>query len=280
MKIQKAVITAAGQHQRTLPLQILVDRDGTSKTALSIIVAEAVSAGIEEIAVVVCPGDQAAFSAAAGTQAVKLHFIEQTQPRGYAHAVFAAKDFVGADPVLLMVGDHVYVSREASGCARQLVDKASMNQCSVSAVQATHESKLPYFGAIGGRCVTGHPGVYHVTDVLEKPTPTVAEQRLIVPGLRNGYYLCFFGMPVLTPTVMRLLRDILSQRTEPGIPLSTALDELAKKERYLAYEVKGRRYDIGGRYGLLTAQIALGLEGQDRDDILAGLVELLASRQR
>jgi len=34
--------------------------------------------------------------------------------------------------------------------------------------------------------------------VIEKPTPTVAEQQLLV-GLGAGYYLCFFGMHVLPP---------------------------------------------------------------------------------
>jgi UTP--glucose-1-phosphate uridylyltransferase len=40
----------------------------------------------------------------------------------------------------------------------------------------------------------------------------------------------------------------------------------------------GRRYDIGLKYGLLTAQLALALSGQDRDEVLSGLVELLAKR--
>ena len=52
MEIQKAVITAAGRTQRELPLQSLVDRDGQDKTALTIIVEEALSAGVTEIAVV------------------------------------------------------------------------------------------------------------------------------------------------------------------------------------------------------------------------------------
>ena len=43
--------------------------------------------------------------------------------------------------------------------------------------------------------------------MIEKPTPTEAEQRLIVPGLRAGHYLCFFGMHVLTPAVMELLGE-------------------------------------------------------------------------
>ena len=39
-----------------------------------------------------------------------------------------------------------------------------------------------------------------IDKVIEKPTPTIAEQKLIIPGLRAGHYLCFFGMHVLSPT--------------------------------------------------------------------------------
>ena len=149
----------------------------------------------------------------------------------------------------------------------------------MSAVQATHESKLPYYGAVGGRLVAGRKGLYEISQVLEKPTPTEAEQRLIVPGLRAGHYLCFFGMHVLTPTVMDLLAEELARSEGHNVHLSATLAKLAQRERYLACELHGRRYDIGVKYGLLTAQLALALDGQDRDEVLSSLVELLARRE-
>ncbi|MCW5556326.1 MAG: UTP--glucose-1-phosphate uridylyltransferase [Verrucomicrobiae bacterium] len=281
MQLTKAVITAAGKNQRTLPLQSLVDRDGATKTALAIIIGEALSAGIEEIGLVVAPGDQEAFRAAAGAQAGRLRFIEQTEPLGYGHAVWCAREFVGGASFLLLVGDHLYVSAAESGCARQLVEVARAADAAVSAVQATHESKLPFYGAVGGRRVAGPAGCYEVSEVLEKPTPTEAEQRLVVPGLRAGHYLCFFGMHALTPGVMDVLGELVADRSRAGgIHLSAALNLLARKERYLAFEARGRRYDIGARYGLLTAQLALALDGADREEVLASLVELLAQRAR
>ena len=72
-------------------------------------------------------------------------------------------------------------------------------------MQATRESLLPYFGAVGGRRLPGGQDLYRVETVIEKPTPTEAEQHLVVPGLRAGHYLCFFGMHVLTPAVMEIL---------------------------------------------------------------------------
>lgn len=278
MEIKTAIITAAGKSQRTLPLQTLVDRDGQTKTALRIIVEEVVGAGVEEIGVVVYPGDQAAYAAAAGPHASRITFIEQREPRGYGHAVLCARDFIASRPFLLLVGDHLYVNTGPKRCAQQLVETALAENCSVSAVQATHESKLPYYGAVGGHLLAARKGVYEISQVLEKPTPTEAEQKLVVPGLRAGHYLCFFGMHVLTHTVMELL-DEQSRATEKNLALTSALAKLAQRERYLATELQGRRYDIGVKYGLLTAQLALALAGEDRDEVLTGLVELLA-RQR
>ncbi len=279
MDIKRAIITAAGKSQRTLPLQSLVDRDGQTKTALAIIIEEVLAAGIEELCVVVCPGDEKTYRTAAGEHAKRLEFVEQAKPLGYGHAVSCAASFVGKKPFLLLVGDHLYVSGEVRRCAQQLVEVASAENCAVSAVQATHESKLPYYGAVGGRLVQARKGLYEITEVVEKPTPTVAEQRLIVPGLRAGHYLCFFGMHVLTPSVMALLaEEVEAAGARGGVHLSATLAKLARKERYLAAELAGRRYDIGANYGLLTAQLALALSGKDRDEVLTGLVELLAQR--
>ena len=155
-----------------------------------------------------------------------------------------------------------------------------MENCAVSAVQGTHESKLPYYGAIGGHLMAGRKGLYEISQVLEKPTPTEAEQKIIVPGLRAGHYLCFFGMHVLTPAVMDLLRDAVAHAGQASVQLSTALGRLAQRERYVATDLQGHRYDIGLKYGLLTAQLALALDGQDRDEVLSGLVDLLARRPR
>lgn len=277
MEIKKAIITAAGKGQRTLSLHTFVDRDGISKTALQIIIEEILDSGVEEICVVIYPGDADSYRAAAGKYASKIKFVEQTAPLGYGHAVFCARDFVGKQPFLLLVNDHLYISATNKRCAKQLVEIAAAENCSISAVQATHESKLPFFGAVGGRRVSNQEGLYEISTVLEKPTPTEAEQHLIIPGLRAGYYLCFFGIHALTPAVMDLLAEEVARCGEKGgVQLSPALARLLNFEKYLACEIKGKRYDIGSKYGILNAQLAISLSGKDRDEVLRNLVELLA----
>lgn len=278
MQITKAVITAASRKQRALPLQTLIDSDGADKSVLTILVEEALRAGIEEIAVVVCPGDEGPYADAAGAYSNRLHFVHQAEPRGYGHAIWCARAFVGDAPFLHLVGDHLYVGAPGVSCAQALVRTAEAQDCAVSSVQPSRESLLPYYGCVGGRRVPGSVGLYQIERVLEKPTPTEAEQWLTVPGLRAGHYLCFFGQHVLTPSVMDILADLLAQAA-PGrsVLLSDALALLAQRERYLALESSGRRYDIGVRYGTLQAQLALALNGRDRDEVLTRLLELLAN---
>src|SRR5262249_16160694 len=166
-------------------------------------------------------------------------------------------------------------------CAQQVVEHAKAMNCAVSAVQATRENMLPYYGTVGARRVPRQTDLYEIENVIEKPTPSEAEQKLFVPGLLAGHYLCLFGIHVFTPFVMDMLADLESRSADQGlVQLSPVLARLAARERYLALEVQGLRYNIGVKYGLLTAQLALALDGADRENILAQLVELLAQRRR
>jgi len=278
MSISKAVITAAAPDQRSLPLQSLVDQQGVKKTALQLIVEEAVSAGAEEISVIICPGSASEFEAAAGEHVGRLTFIEQGQPRGYGDALLRAQEFVGDDPFLHLISDHVYISRSEVSCAKQVVELAGQEDCAVSAVQSTREHLLTYFGAVGGQRKINRDDLYRITSVIEKPTPTRAEQDLIVAGLRASHYLCLSGIHVLTPTIMKLLSDDL-QAAPAGqnINLSNALNALSGLQQCLALEIAGSRYNIGVKYGLLRSQLALALSGKDRDAILSELLELVAT---
>lgn len=278
MPIRKALVTAANPRQRTLPLQTLIDQQGETKSALQIVLEEAAGAGIEEFCVVVCPGDETAYAEACGALRTRVRFIPQPSARGYGHAILCGRDFIGGEPFLHLVGDHLHVAHGATSCARQLIEVATAENASVSAVQPTRESQLTSYGAIGGRLIGGDRPLYQIDTVLEKPTPTLAEQHLIVPGQRAGFYLCFFGLHVLGPDLFAILDEQLAAQPDKPLGLSPALHTLASHRRYLALTVAGRRYDIGAQYGLLTAQLALSLSGRDRDQVLTQLVELLAVR--
>ena len=304
MRITRAVITAAGRGPRQFSgfdavqkaMMPVVDRDGVAKPVLQVIAEEAIEAGIEEICVVSAPEDEGYYrrhfeSFAANLRsgpgqsdeqaarmeevAGRLRFAVQDEPLGYGHAVWTAREFAAGEPVLLLLGDHVYISREVRRCARQLLDLAGAEGCAVSAVQSTREHLIGQYGTIAGRRLADRHDVYAIDEILEKPNPTIAELRLQVPGLKAGHYLCFFGMHVLTPTVFDILGEVVhADRRELGsIQLTTALDELARRERYLALETRGARYNLGTKFGVVEAQIALALAGADRDRMLTTLLE-------
>lgn len=313
MQIRKAVITAAGRGARQYPasdtvqkaMLPLVDRDGLTKPLLQIIAEEALDSGIEEICVVSAPGDEARYRAQFRSIAEhlrsafrsvswaeeqirkvseldsRIRFVEQHEPEGYGHAVWCAREFIGDHPFLLLLGDHLYISQEARRCARQLIELASSESCAVSAVQATREHLIHQYGTLTGRRSQDRADAYQIDEIIEKPNPTLAELRLQVPGLRAGYYLCFFGMHVLTPTIFELLDDLVHRDERDGdqIQLTSALNSLARREKYLALETLGSRHNLGIKFGYVEAQIALALSGADRDRLLTMLVESVAREQ-
>ena len=98
-----------------------------------------------------------------------MTFVEQSEPRGYADAIACAREFVGDESFLHLVGDHLWVARGKTSCAEQLVRLAESESAAVSAVQATRETMLPYYGTVGGRRVGGRDDLYLVERVRGQP---------------------------------------------------------------------------------------------------------------
>ena len=314
MQIRKAVITAAARGSRLYPaadtvqkaMLPLVDSDGLTKPVIQIIAEEAIESGIEEVVVVCAPGDEEKYRRQfaslrenlleayrgvewARVQAEKisnlegrLRFAVQDEPLGYGHAVYCARPFIGDEPFLLLLGDHLYVSQiEGRRCVRQLIELAQQEACSVAAVQATREHLVGRYGTLTGKRQQGLPGVYQIDRIIEKPSLSQAELELHTPGLRVGHYLCFFGMYVLTPSLFAIVDEALKAAADKhDVALTPALQELARRERFLALELRGTRYDIGAKFGLLQTQLALALAGADREEMMTAVLELLAESAR
>ncbi len=280
MNVTKALITAAGPDQRKLPLQTLIDRNRIKKTVLEILIDEITAAGISRIGIVIHPGDEPVFRQNLAEYARIVEFIPQPEPRGYGHAVLCADRFLGGEPFLHLVGDHLYVNQSGNNVARELIAVARQNGCSVSVVQQTRETQISNYGTIGAERVRGQDHLFRIARVAEKPVPSFAEQHLLVPGLRTGYYLCFFGMHVFSPVIIDLLRKRMEAGPDQTLGLSESLNELSRISKYLALERNDLRFDIGRDYGLLKAQIALSLTGMDREMILSELLQFFIEKER
>jgi len=315
MSIKKAVITAAARGSRLYPVSDtvqkamlpIVDRDGITKPVIQVIAEEALSGGVEEVCIVCAPGDEPryldAFRSLAKNLSAKenkrdwseiqvrkikdlmdrLHFRVQEETLGYGHAVLCAQDYVKDDSFLLLLGDHLYVSDVAEmGCAKQLISVAEQEGGSVSAVNETPEYLIGKYGTLSGKLLPHKEGVYQVETILEKPSLSQAELLLQMPGLKLGYYLCIFGMHVLDGGIIKLLQEGFDARksTQEELMLTPCLQKLAEQGSYLALDMKGRRYDLSSGYGLFQAQLALGLAGTEKNEMLNKLVHLLAEDQR
>ncbi len=313
-KVRKAVITAAGRGTRQYPatsviqkeMLPLVDRDGLTKPVIQIIAEEAFDAGIEKICIVVSPGDEAQFrqyframetellpafkgkewalreSEKLSRMQQAISFAVQEKPEGYGHAVFQARAFVGDDPFLLMLGDHIYISLQDDRCATQLIDAYGSQQCeALTAVKTTPEKLLHLFGTMRGEPIAGHQRLYKVAAIHEKPAIEDARKTLMTPGVAPGHYLCHFGMHVFPPQLFDVLaRHIRENVREKGEIQLTAAQEALRLEinKYDCLEVLGERYDTGIPFGLMETQIALALAGVHRQEIVESLAVLLTQQ--
>src|SRR5438309_825238 len=315
-KVRKAVITAAGRGTRQYPASTavqkemfpLVDRDGLTKPVIQIIGEEAIDSGIEEICIITQPGEESLYrdyfrrldddmiksfrgkdwaileSEKLAAFGQRLHFAEQSSPEGFGHAVYQAKDFVGDDPFLLLLGDHVYISDSKDRCARQLIRVFEQYMLdAVSGVQPTLERQLHLFGVIRGEPVDAAKGIYKAQQIVEKPAIDLAREQLATPGLPAGNYLAHFGMHVFSPRIFDSLEHLIQNnlREKGEIQLTAAQEHLRQNtEKYWCVITQGQRYDTGIPYGLMETQLALALNGIHRTEICEAIARILATQAR
>lgn len=286
--VKKCVIPIAGYGTRLFPATKaipkaffpIVDIDGRAKPIIQIIVSEAISSGIEEICIVtqedqLCPikdyfsqGD-IPFSEKEIDECLdsilemgrRISYAVQDRPEGFGHAVYCARDFVGKDPFLLLLGDHVYISNTRVPCSKQTMDIFRRYGVSVTSVAQTHESQLRFFGAVNGERVSER--VLRVSLLKEKPDVEYARTNLRVDGLDAGTYLCNFGIDVLTSEILHIMgyniRNNIRHRGE--FQLRNAMETLMEREGLYAYEVDGQRYDIGIPEEFIRTVMGFGLRG-------------------
>lgn len=315
-RIRKAVVPLAGWGTRLYPasssvkkgLFPLVDRDGVAKPVVQLIVEEALGSGIEEVCLVVGSDDEEDYRrhfrgltaqarvAFAGKEwalrqsdllaemGARLRFAVQGVPRGYGDAVYQAREFVGGEPCLVMLGDHVYLpsqrhTREPAGaeprrCARQLLDVFEAFGAATSAVNVVGEEWLYNFGTVRGRKVaspnpvpTNGTAVYEVDEIVEKPSPAYARAHLRSEGLPEGKWLCWFGLHAMTPGIFDCLGEMIRRGQREEVQFTAAQEMLRQRERYLVAVIDGERHDTGDPKGLVETQVALALRSQRADAV-------------
>jgi len=276
-EVRKAVIPAAGFGTRLFPatkatkkeLFPVVDRDGIAKPAILLIVEEALDAGIEEVIIVVQENDLRDFRALFNEQVTienynklsrpfqnyaqrilemgrHVRFAVQTVQEGFGHAVLTAREGVGGEPFLLMLGDHIYRSDGPKSCAAQLLEAFQKHGVSLVGLRRTSEDGLANFGTVTGVWLEENR-LLNVNEFAEKPTVDYARSQLRVPGLPDGEYLTVFGQYVIKPEIFEVLAEAVANnvRERGEFQLTSALDRLRRTDGFLGLVMDGTRFDIG-----------------------------------
>jgi UTP-glucose-1-phosphate uridylyltransferase len=286
-RVRKAVIPAAGFGTRLFPatkavkkeLFPVIDSTGRAKPAILAIVEEAVSAGIEEVGILVQSQDRELFEEIFCTPPTvenynklpkesqkyseylmdighRITFLSQEVQEGFGHAVYCAKDWVGDEPFLLLLGDHLYASDIDAPCSRQLLDAYDLTGQSVVGLKETRQEVVHHFGCATGAWVGGER-LLSVTEFAEKPDLEYAREHLRVEGLSEDAFLTVFGQYVLSPKIFDYLGENIKRniRERGEFQLTSCLDRQRKEEGIYGYLVKGRRFDIGNPDAYLSALI-------------------------
>ena len=176
----------------------------------------------------------------------KVTLLSQESQDGCGDAVYRAKEWVGNEPFILSLGDHLFSSDTETPCINQLIELYEKTGRSVVGLQETAEDKLKNFG-----CVTGvweeQGNKLSITEFAEKPSIDYAREHLETRDVKDGHFLTIFGQYILTPRVFDLLEENISRnmRENGEFQLTSCLDRLRQEEGFVGLRIKGRRFDIG-----------------------------------
>lgn len=274
--VRKAVIPAAGFGTRMYPatkalkkeLFPIIGKDGRAKPIILAIVEEAIAAGIEEVAIVVQPGDRHLFedllksppkpelwhklspqnreySEYLKTIGDRITVLTQAEQQGFGHAVFCTRNWVNNEPFLLLLGDHVYTSPIESSCAAQMVEIYQQAGTSVIGITVMNADIIHKAGCVSGKWQS--ESILDIAQIYEKPTLEYARENLRVSGMSEDEFLGVFGMYILESEIFDLLGSEIknNERFKGEFQLTTCLDKLRKEAGAIAYLVNGQYYDTG-----------------------------------
>lgn len=280
-QVRKAIIPAAGLGTRFLPATKALAKEMlpiVDKPTIQFIVEEARKSGIEDIVVVDGKNKRSIedhfdsnpelednlrdkhkdemLKLVQETTDINIYFIRQSHPRGLGDAVLTARDFIGDEPFVVMLGDDLNnINGDAEPLTKELINSYEETGASTLAVMRVPHEDTAKYGVINPSKEV-MPGLYNVTSFVEKPEPKDAPSDLAI-----------IGRYVFTPEIF----DVLA-KTKPGkgneIQLTDAINTLNKTQRVFAHEYRGHRYDVGNKFGWIETNIEYGLKHPETKDEL------------
>jgi UTP--glucose-1-phosphate uridylyltransferase len=270
MKVRKAVIPAAGLGTRVLPASKAIPKEMLNivdKPAIQYIVEEAFNSGIEEVLIITNRGKGAiedhfdhAFeleaklgengnkqdilnSVKACSKFGNIYFLRQKETGGLGHAVLCAKNFVGNEPFAILYGDDVIISENP--VTKQLINAYEKYGKGAVGVKEVDDEAITKYCSLAVEPIEGN--CFNCTDMIEKPKK---EQIL------SNYSI--LGRVVMPPEIFDILEST-AIGAGGELQLTDAMKTLAKQQGVVAVDFEGTRYDMGNKFGILKANIEVGL---------------------
>ena len=286
--IRKAVIPAAGFGTRMLPAAKAVPKEllpVLDRPAIQYIVEEAAAEGIDDVLLITSRDKRALedhFDRSAELESrlraggkekllasinrliasVRVHAVRQQEQLGLGHAVLQARQHVGDEPFLCMLGDAIFSGAPLP--AQQLLAAHRELGTAVIGLEEVPPEKVSRYGIVGGTPVGD--GVLRLDALVEKPSPQAAPSRYAIAARY-----------VLTPAVFECLAQ-----TTPGaggeIQLTDALALLLKREPIHGVVLAAMRHDIGNPIDWLKTNLVFASRTPEVWDQLAPLVRELIER--
>ena len=290
-QVRKAIIPAAGLGTRFLPATKALAKEMlpiVDKPTIQFIVEEARKSGIQDIVVVDGKNKRSIedhfdsnpelednlrdkhkdemLKLVQETTDINIYFIRQSHPRGLGDAVLTARDFIGEEPFVVMLGDDLNnINNNGTPLTKELIDSYHETGASTLAVMRVPHEDTSKYGVINPSKEV-KPGLFNVTSFVEKPDPKDAPSDLAI-----------IGRYVFTPEIF----DVLA-KTKPGkgneIQLTDAINTLNKTQRVFAHEYKGDRYDVGNKFGWIETNIEYGLNHPEVKDELREYIKELGAK--
>ena len=279
-RIRKAIIPVAGYGTRLYPatrrikkeMLPLIDRNGITKPAILILLEQLVEAGIEDICLVVGGEDEIQiykdffekpltddhFSKLPKTlqnyeRTLKaigdmISFRTQKERRGFGHAVYQCRDFCDNEPVLLLLGDTVYSSKNKLNCTQQLIEIYETIEKPLLAIHTIPFDQVCHYGIVSGKWADDTHKEIDISLFVEKPDPSFAKKNLLMPGLESHKeeFYSVFGQYIIPPEIFDVLEKSIEneQYMFREISMTEALGTFIGKG-LTGVVLDGNMHDIG-----------------------------------
>ncbi|MBQ1183007.1 MAG: UTP--glucose-1-phosphate uridylyltransferase GalU [Clostridia bacterium] len=287
--IRKAIIPAAGLGTRVLPASKAVPKEMLTivdKPAIQYIVEEAVAAGITDILIITNRGKgviedhfdhsfelERLLEQRGGKEDVlnelksvakmaNIYFIRQKEAKGLGHAVLCAKSFVKDEPFAVLYGDDVIINDEKPVVGQVIDAFEKHGKCAVGIKEVTPEQIVKYSSM---KVENIENNVYAIDDMIEKPS---------LDKVFSLYSI--LGRCVLTPDIFDVLETI-PNGAGGELQLTDAMAEIARRDGMVGVDFDGIRYDMGNKFGILKANIEVGLKHPEVKDELKDFIKKIAA---